>query len=472
MNVIARAPNGYYKGKPETKNTIPNPKKTTKETKTNKARKDEKVREWHDGPPRVGTFSMRATRFRLNSGCLSWERKDGTLAKNQRILDVIPAQFKAVNSTRGWRDLSTSEIKKVKSGALRKPQLGPKHKRNARIERDQEEEEVLGEDDMKKEGDDLFDGEDGWINTITAQNTGIWPDYHPEDFESLTPVQAGLQGNDPWPRSQSHSRAMGYYPQESAYHQPGESPNYHHERPIHLCTQRPSYTQTPSYPAKPAYSQQQLYQTHSKRKWEQRQTTEHINGQRPTKRTKGHAFTPSISTPSTSTNGQVPVQYGQSPYQNIQYHQPGGRMPTFSSDPLPFTGGDSWTGAPFTTEEQYSQPFFDDQEVIQNAVTSLYNTTNPMRATMEARHAPLFDDQQGIRDATPSLYNATNPIPSDPEGQYSPLFNNQQGLRDLTPSAYNNNTTAPFQTVYHQVPHHAFPPYAPTYNQTSWLLDG
>ena len=76
---------------------------------------------------------MRATRFRLRAGCLSWAKKDGTAAKNQRILDVIPAQYKdpAVNSTKGWRDLNKAEIKRVNAGALKKPQLGPKDKRAA-----------------------------------------------------------------------------------------------------------------------------------------------------------------------------------------------------------------------------------------------------------------------------------------------------------------------------------------------------
>ena len=76
---------------------------------------------------------MRATRFRLGAGCLSWAKKDGTVAKNQRILDVIPVRYKdpAVNSTKGWRDLNKAEMKMVKAGALKKPQLGPKDKRAA-----------------------------------------------------------------------------------------------------------------------------------------------------------------------------------------------------------------------------------------------------------------------------------------------------------------------------------------------------
>lgn len=126
-NETARAPNGYYTGGPETI------KKSSRDKKKDKKAEKPVTREWHEGPPRVGTFSMRATRFRLGAGCLSWAKKDGTVAKNQRILDVIPAQYKdpAVNSTRGWRDLNKAEMKTVKAGALKKPQLGPKDKRAA-----------------------------------------------------------------------------------------------------------------------------------------------------------------------------------------------------------------------------------------------------------------------------------------------------------------------------------------------------
>ena len=127
IDETARAPNGYYIGGPEMI------KKTSRDRKKDKKAEKPVTREWHEGPPRVGTFSMRATRFRLRAGCLSWAKKDGTVAKNQRILDLIPAQYKhrAVNSTKGWRDLNKAELKRVNAGALKKPQLGPKDKRAA-----------------------------------------------------------------------------------------------------------------------------------------------------------------------------------------------------------------------------------------------------------------------------------------------------------------------------------------------------
>ena len=85
---------------------------------------------------------MRATRFRLGAGSLSWEKKDRTAAKNQSILDVIPTQYKdqAVNLIKGCCDLRKAEIfprdekcvarlDRIKDGAMKKPEQGSKAKR-------------------------------------------------------------------------------------------------------------------------------------------------------------------------------------------------------------------------------------------------------------------------------------------------------------------------------------------------------
>ncbi len=180
-NPIARAPNGYWKGKPDTE-------------KKNK-KKDQKAREWHDGPPRVGTFSMRATRFRLGAGCLSWEKKDGTTAKNERILDIIPAQYKdpGVNSTKGWRDLNKAEKKRIKDGAMKNPQQGPKAKRAAQAEKEKAEKE--GANECSVEGEDLLNDEemivhgdkDAWIGASNPEENGVFLGFDPEGFESTTP---------------------------------------------------------------------------------------------------------------------------------------------------------------------------------------------------------------------------------------------------------------------------------------------
>ena len=135
---------------------------------------------------------MRATRFRLRAGCLSWEKMDGTAAKNQRILDVIPAQYKdpAVNSTKGWRDLNKAEIKQIKDGAMRKPQQGPKGKRAAQAKKDLAKQEGSFEDYV--EGKGFLEGgattqhgdQGAWIGAANEQENSVWLENGPEDFES------------------------------------------------------------------------------------------------------------------------------------------------------------------------------------------------------------------------------------------------------------------------------------------------
>ena len=168
--MIARAPNGYFKGPPES-------------DKRKRSKAGSQAREWHAGPPRVGTFSMRATRFRLRAGLLSWEKKDGTDAKNRRILDLIPAQYQEVNSTKGWRDLNKEEMNKIKAGHLSKPQQGPKAKRRV-VAKDSEEDEGLVNNEEDPEQD-----KDTSNNTLTERDNGEWPENHPEDNGNSLPLQ-------------------------------------------------------------------------------------------------------------------------------------------------------------------------------------------------------------------------------------------------------------------------------------------
>ena len=77
---------------------------------------------WHEGPPRYGTVGMRATRFRLQAGLLTWKRRMGSDARNAKILSFIPDECKdpKVNSTRSFRDLTPFEqdaIAKVLRGS-------------------------------------------------------------------------------------------------------------------------------------------------------------------------------------------------------------------------------------------------------------------------------------------------------------------------------------------------------------------
>lgn len=243
--------------------------------------------EWHEGPPRVGTFSMRATRFRLLAGCLSWEKKDGTAAKNKRILDVIPDQFKdpAVNSTKGWRDLSKAEIKSVKAGALKKPQLGPKEKRAVQDSKSQAGKSQAGkskagksqagksqatkEDPIKEliEEQNLFeDGyqfqpedESPWIGAPNVQEDSMWPEYDPESFEGpmYTPQISYL---DP------QLLSYGYLPQQQV------APNAE----VEFMSQGYEAAQPFIVPTMTG-----------KRKRVQDSTIEHHEGQRPKRRARG-----------------------------------------------------------------------------------------------------------------------------------------------------------------------------------------
>ena len=120
---------------------------------------------------------MRATRFRLRAGLLSWDKKDGTEAKNRRILDLIPASFKRVNSTKGWRDLNKEEINAVKAGALHKPQQGPKAKR-ALTEDGEDEGLDDNEEDLEQDKD----------TSNNKRDEGQQPEKHPEGNSKFPPT--------------------------------------------------------------------------------------------------------------------------------------------------------------------------------------------------------------------------------------------------------------------------------------------
>ena len=154
-----------------------------------------KANKWHNGPPRVGTFSMRATRFRTEAGCLSWGMKEGTAPKNKRILDLIPAQYKdpAVNSTKGWRDLNPAEIKMIKDGAMKTPQKARKKNRAAKAEKDRQTKEstiegsVEGELYLEDGENVLYGHEDAWVGAPDEEDSDGLPEYDSDDLEGPLP---------------------------------------------------------------------------------------------------------------------------------------------------------------------------------------------------------------------------------------------------------------------------------------------
>ena len=104
-DLIARMPNGYFTG-PEGK-------------------------KWSPSPPRVGTLSMRATRFRARAGCLSWTVKGDSDAKNNYMLSLMPAMCEQTNSTRYFRDLTKQEQVDSEQGKGLRPNKARKEKREA-----------------------------------------------------------------------------------------------------------------------------------------------------------------------------------------------------------------------------------------------------------------------------------------------------------------------------------------------------
>ena len=81
----------------------------------------------------MGTINQRAQRFRTRAACLAWCKREGTRAKNETILKIIPEKFKnaAVNSTKGFRELTKAEIAIVENKSIM-PSRQKREKRKTR----------------------------------------------------------------------------------------------------------------------------------------------------------------------------------------------------------------------------------------------------------------------------------------------------------------------------------------------------
>ena len=96
---------------------------------------------WHAGPPRVGTISMRATRFRLKAGCLAWTEKGDSAAKNEKMRSFMPQACKDVNSSVGFRDLTKQEQKDCETAKGKRANKGRKAKRRAAAPQEEDTED-------------------------------------------------------------------------------------------------------------------------------------------------------------------------------------------------------------------------------------------------------------------------------------------------------------------------------------------
>ncbi|KAL8737611.1 MAG: hypothetical protein Q9181_001512 [Wetmoreana brouardii] len=63
------------------------------------------------------TYSMRRSRFRLQAACISWIEREGTNEVRAQIENILPPECLQDNSTRGFRDLTKYEMKKVQEAS-------------------------------------------------------------------------------------------------------------------------------------------------------------------------------------------------------------------------------------------------------------------------------------------------------------------------------------------------------------------
>lgn len=97
---------------------------------------------------------MRATRFRLRAGCLTWNEKGDSDAKNSAMMTLMPPAVRTVcennNSTRSFRDLSRSEQTRCETATGNRPAKASKAnraKKQAEIEEDSTDDGDMDQED-------------------------------------------------------------------------------------------------------------------------------------------------------------------------------------------------------------------------------------------------------------------------------------------------------------------------------------
>ena len=111
---------------------------------------------------------MRATRFRLQAGLLSWKKRMGSDARNAKILSFIPDDCKdpQVNSTQSFRDLTfqeQDEVSKVLLGSA------PGRKRNFRKDDKDKKPQAKKIEDGSDAEDIIIRTDDAGLDQISAQ---------------------------------------------------------------------------------------------------------------------------------------------------------------------------------------------------------------------------------------------------------------------------------------------------------------
>jgi hypothetical protein len=155
---------------------------------------------WHEGPPRPGTVSMRATRFRLKAGCISWEPKAGSEKIADYILKLLPQSCIDANSTLSFRDLSKDEQEDAtKPNEGTQPNRASKAKRAATVEKENkakqmkrrekemtEDTHTYGEDKLgSRYGEqDYTTANDAWLLEAIDRATNSSPKKNPYSTRS------------------------------------------------------------------------------------------------------------------------------------------------------------------------------------------------------------------------------------------------------------------------------------------------
>ena len=161
---------------------------------------------FHNKVMRVGTINQRAQRFRGEAACITWGNREGTAKKNKYILSLIPNWCKdpAVNSTKGWEDLSKVEQVEVVSqnkGTMLSRTRNAKdtkkdNKRNSKKTSKAEEKSSAEEDNDEETAEEDYDKEDsGEEDHCEEENDGWNFDEVAAAYEEQAEEEAALESS-------------------------------------------------------------------------------------------------------------------------------------------------------------------------------------------------------------------------------------------------------------------------------------
>ena len=186
---------------------------------------------WHPGPVRYGTVGMRATRFRLQTGMLSWTKREGSDPKNDNILKILSQACKDADSTLTFRDLTRPEqvsIERIgsmpsrataanreKKRKIQASTLEINNRKNGRFckqKKDDDSEDSTGS--MSDLGDDDDEEEEAWEISSTEEVITIDETTDSEDDSSKSrkgssiPLKQSIKHRNLAPSPKAASKRM------------------------------------------------------------------------------------------------------------------------------------------------------------------------------------------------------------------------------------------------------------------------